>query len=130
MEITVKRLTTNRLYTEGSMIVNGMEFTSTLEDTPTMLPAGIYHVTLIRQAEGPRRICFNGNSGLTRGNVWKDARPDGSIVIGEPLIPGCVVRSRAAYDRLLERIEKCKTPITLYICNDQCRPDQPISHWL
>ena len=130
MEIIINRLTSNLLYTEGSMIVNGMNFTSTLEDTPSMLPAGIYDVTLQKQAKGPRQICFGDKSRLTHGNVWKDARPDGSIVIGEPLIPGCVVRSRAAYDRLFERIEKCKTPITLTICDGQCRQNQPISHWL
>lgn len=130
MKIILNRLTSNRLYTEGRMFVNGMNFTSTLEDTPTMLPAGIYDVTLCKQTKGPRQICFNGKSRLAHGNVWKDAKPEGSIVISEPLIPGCVVRSRAAYDRLFERIEKCKTPIALTICDGQCRQNQPISHWL
>jgi len=138
MEILVTRLLSNRLYTEGTLTVNGLPFSHTLESSASMLPPGVYSVVLRSQSSGPRKIVIHTvpelvaerSRSIISGNVYSDAHPPGHIIIGDPLIPGCVVRSRAAYARLLERIEKCKTPITLTISNSNCKPNLPISHWL
>jgi len=143
MRIDLYRKTSNRLYTSGELFVNRKRFTHAIEHTLTMLPIGEYQVKLKKVGKSHRILSLTptnlayrhptllkAHPSITKGNSWRDALNQHSIIIGEPLIPGCVQESPKYYELLFERIEKCRTPITLAIHDFDCREDQPISHWL
>jgi len=158
MRIELFRTTSNHLYTQGNLLVNGGQFSNTVEHTLSMLPIGEYKVKLkpvLSKVEGkvtksrrkmiiiPVAPLFTNHSTLNTnhstlntlhsiaaGNSWKDSLAHRSIVIGEPLIPGCVIKSPMYADLLFERMEKSKTPITLTIRDYDCRESYPDKYWL
>jgi len=117
MEIRLIRKSTNSLYTEGELIVNGMHYADTVEATDVMHDTGVYIVT--RQF---RRYIGHGNS-------WRESHKDGKILIGEQTIPGIVTSSRPLFDRLADRVKKSKRPIVLIISDYDCRTVKPSNHW-
>lgn len=56
MELKIKRTHSTRLYTEGSLYINDMRTTSTVEDTLSMLPAGLYRIRLTKGKKRRRVI--------------------------------------------------------------------------
>lgn len=145
MNITVKRQTSNRLYTEGRLLVNDLKITHTVESTADMLPAGEYQVRLIKDKVRRRVIgIFSLNSqpsalnpkytgwSIGIGHSWIGRRKQKVIAIGEVLIPGAVFKASETYERLFDRIEKCEDrhePIALFIDESQCIENKPIKHW-
>lgn len=147
MQIEIQRLTTNRLYTEGHIIVNGANFSHTIEHTFNMLPIGRYKIVLKKLSCSHRAIVIipqhasvtpdfvsiieQGNSWITAQNITlKQSLTMSPIIIGTPLTPGVVKCSTEAYNRLFERLKKCKTEITLTIRDNLCKPNSPSSHWV
>lgn len=143
MKITVKRLTINRLYTEGQLLINHTPTTHTVESTELMLPPGHYIVRLTKTKDRRRVIAILPTSLHPRrpstpttsigiGQSWIASRKHHVIAIGQPLIPGAVYKATEVYERLFDRIEKCearKELIHLTITEHGCRENHPISHW-
>lgn len=146
MNIELRRLKANHLYTEGQLIVNDLKTVPyTVEHTFTMLPIGQYLIRLTKDKKRRRVLGIysdaphKGGAGgglltyFEAGHSFLSAKDNRSIIIGELLIPGSVKKGREHYDRLFDRIEKCEQrdePITLTISDDQCEESQPIAHWL
>ena len=147
MQIEIHRLASNHLYTEGLITVNGANFSHTIEHTFNMLPIGRYKIELKKLNCSHRVIAIipqhasitpdfvsiieQGNSWITAQNITLKQRLTMSpILIGSPLIPGVIKHSANSYNRLFERLKKCKTEVTLTIRDTQCKPNVPSSHWL
>lgn len=147
MQIEIHRLTSNPLYTEGHITVNGADFCHTIEHTPIILQTGKYKVVLKKISSSHRGIviiplssddCVRHLSVLESGNSWITARNNAfrqsltmsPILIGTPLIPGAIKQSVSIYYRLFERLKKCKTDVTLTIHDNHCKPNTPSAHWV
>ena len=140
MEIILYRMRSNPLYTEGELFINGNRATFTVEPTDRMLPVGSYSVGFIKRSARKQQLVILGAkpAGQSRwtfdaGNSYLDARKRQAIVVGEPLIPGGVIRSPKEFARLVSRLTKCRdrgVSITLAISEARCRQTQPIRQWL
>lgn len=146
MQIEIHRTKTNRLYTEGHIIVNGADFCHTIEHTPSMLPTGKYKVVLKKISSSHRAIAIipqshkedvhlstieQGASWITANKIaLKQSLTMSPILIGTPLIPGVIKQSANSYNRLFERLKKCKTEVTLTIRDNRCKPNSPNPHWV
>lgn len=140
MQIELRRLKANQLYTEGQILINDLvTIPYAVEHTFTMLPIGEYHIRLTKDKKRRRVIGIypvkeKGLKGyFEAGHSYFSAKKHGTIIIGELLIPGSVKKGREHYDRLFDRIEKCEQrdePITLTITDDCCEESVPNPHWL
>lgn len=138
MILSLKRLKSNRLYTEGQLSINDMRTTLTVESTEVMLPAGQYVLQLVNKNERKRElVIFNDDDTKTGwrigiGNSWIGSKKDHTICIGQHLIPGALYQAAPVYERIIKRLEKCKDrkeSILLFIYDDTCTPSEPIRHW-
>lgn len=140
MNITIKRNTTNTLYTEGTLSINGEDQTRTIESTVHILPAGLYRLKLVSIHAHLRELTVHD---------WHTGQPIGirisptatshigcqrehAIAIGEELIPGVLYKATPMYERIIKRLEKCQQrgePILLVIDEDRCRHGRAIRHW-
>lgn len=139
MLIEIKRLKSNRLYTEGRLYINDMRNTLTVESSELMLPAGQYVLQLVNKNERKRELIIFKANGIKTGwrigigNSWIGSKNDHAICIGEYLIPGAVYKAAPIYERIIKRLEKCKDreeSIHLIIHDEDCTPSVPISYWL
>lgn len=151
MQIELRRLKANQLYTEGQILINDLvTIPYAVEHTFTMLPIGEYHIRLTKDKKRRRVIgiyptkvegksinhkpsSINLRGYFEAGHSYHSAKKHGTIIIGELLIPGSVKKGREHYDRLFDRIEKCEQrdePITLTITDDCCEESVPNTHWL
>lgn len=149
MQIEIRRLQANRHYTESAIYVNDKKHVPyAVEHTFTMLPIGEYMIKLLKGKSRRREIVIlpmEKVSVLDSSSIppkpytiipshsWVSAKSNNAIVIGEQLIPGAVQKGRDHYDRLFDRIEKCKDrgeAITLHITDDCCEESEPIKYWL
>lgn len=151
MEIKVKRLAMNGLYTEGVLVINDMRTTSTVEHTQSMLPVGTYSVRIVKRSARKQYIGIFRNEETTIshnpfrinvpntgwkigvGHSWISCKKDCLICIGERLIPGAMCKGGKEYERLIDRLTKCKErneSITLIVTESQCIENKPIRHWL
>ena len=140
MQIVIRRLKANHLYTEGVLMVNDQKtIPYSLEHTFTMLPIGEYKVRLIYDKKRHRVIGILPKTGtkplglLQIGTSYLSINPATSILVGEQLIPGSTQKGKEHYNRLYDRIEKCearKEPISLIITDAHCQESKVCSHWL
>lgn len=146
MEITRKRIETNRAYTAGILSVNGKTVAPyTLEYTQCMIPAGTYQVTIVSYPNmGHRRLAIVPEdydpedlhprviATIRSGNSYRNVMYTPHMVLGERLISGAVINSLKLYIRLFERIEKCVIRgerITLKVTDDGMRESRVARHW-
>lgn len=136
MEIKINRNHSTRLYTIGTLSINGKRTTLTVENTASMLLAGTYEVRLSTQRSRGRQIVIIAHPGMSKfyaGGSYITSRKHNAICIGEGLIPGALKKGENVYNRLFDRIEKAemrKEPITLVITDEGMTTGTPISHWL
>lgn len=139
MVIKIHRTTTTRLYTMGLLFIDGQQASHTVEDTLTMLEAGLYCVSLRKGKDGRRKIvilpdsttnirrykphCFapNGSHISSRKNL--------SVGIGEWIIPGALEKGAEVYDSIFKYLEKAKTPTLLVITDEEVESAEPVSVW-
>ena len=137
MQVTINRQEANRLYTEGTLLINGRITTHTVESTQEMLPAGHYILKIVKHSERKQSLyifCGKERTPWTIGIApsWKVSRKKSIIAIGEPLIPGIVYQATPVYERLIDRLSKCmerKETIHLHITQEKCNPSHVIKHW-
>ena len=124
MTITINRRTTNTLYTMGTLNVNGIPASYTLEATGSKLPVGTYIVRIIKKSERKQDICIipkaqgvepSPISQITTGHSWKSASKISAkehlyfstVLIGNVLTPGVMYKSDKDIERLTDRLMKC-----------------------
>ena len=138
MEVYINRQTTNELYTEGCIFINGEKQTHTVESTEHMLPVGKYLVKLVTKNAHKRELEIFTPEGRLVGwrigiaHSWIGSRKQRTVSIGQPLIPGVVYKATEIYERIVKRLEKCKARkeiINLIIDESHLVQNQPISHW-
>ena len=115
---------------DGQILIDGLRVCDCAENAHHCLPKGTYQIAIVhcRQyarkmpvvcanahslcSECPRKPSVGINTKLPRvcpmlkpGNgVYH--REDGSIIVGEYLVPGCLKHPKAAFDNLFDRIRK------------------------
>lgn len=138
MYISIYRKTTNSLYTEGKLLINGKLQSYTLEPTDIMLPEGEYQLLIKKQSPRKQTLSIMDTKGLPTS--WKlglahsflDAKKKMAIALGSPIIPGTLSNGSPVLERLTDRITKClerEEPIVLSISNMLCIRNLPSSHW-
>lgn len=146
MELKRNRSETNKAFTAGPVSCNGEVISSySLEHTPSMIPTGIYQVTLLNDPAHRRRLLaivaddYNPTelnpyvfATFVSRNSYRDVIGKANIVLGEKNIPGAVVLGHRVFERLFDRIEKCVARgerITLYITDHMMRQTEVPAHW-
>lgn len=146
MLIEIRRLKSNRYYTEGVMYINDMHNTLTVECTEHMLTAGHYTLKLHNKNAHKRELLIldtpsNMKHGAHLHTGWKigtaaswiGSKRKRTISIGQQLIPGALYKAAPIYERIIKRLEKCKERkeiIHLVINDEECSPTEPIRYWL
>lgn len=139
MYISIYRKSTNSLYTEGKLIINGKLETYTLEPSDVMLPEGEYQMQIVKLSPRKQTLSIMDSKGLP--TKWKiglahsflDAKKETVIAIGRPLIPGSVYQGSKHLERLTDRITKCigrGEPVVVNIYDTLCTPQRLSPHWL
>lgn len=138
MEVFIERQTTNDLYTEGRLFINGDLQTYTTESSEIMLPAGNYRLQLITKNAHKRELVVfkdrNEPTGWRLGiaHSWIGSKKTKTIAIGQYFYPGARYKATPDYERIIKRLEKCKARkevINLIIDGSHLVQNQPISHW-
>ena len=138
MEVFIERQTTNDLYTEGRLFINGDLQTYTTESSEIMLPAGKYRLQLITKNAHKRELVVfkdrNEPTGWRLGiaHSWIGSKKTKTIAIGQYFYPGARYKATPDYERIIKRLEKCKARkevINLIIDESHLVQNQPISHW-
>lgn len=128
MNITIKRTLTKPDYIVGQLLIDGERICDTLENPDSCLPAGSYPVTIVKCRFYSRKMPIVGECGdctkckrpeyvginttisqfcpmLKPGNGVHN-RLDGSILVGDCEVPGCILHPRTTFDALYQRIRK------------------------
>ena len=138
MEVFIERQTTNDLYTEGRLFINGDLQTYTTESSEIMLPAGNYRLQLITKNAHKRELVVfkdrNEPTGWRLGiaHSWIGSKKTKTIAIGQYFYPGARYKATPDYERIIKRLEKCKARkevINLIIDESHLVQNKPISHW-
>ena len=138
MEVFIERQTTNDLYTEGRLFINGDLQTYTTESSEIMLPAGNYRLQLItKNAHKRELVVFKDRyepTGWRLGiaHSWIGSKKTKTIAIGQYFYPGARYKATPDYERIIKRLEKCKARkevINLIIDGSHLVQNKPISHW-
>lgn len=145
MKIEIRRIRSNRFYTEGLMYINDMQSTLTIECTELMLPAGNYTLKLHNKNAHKRELIILGSpctmkhgahvpTGWQIGTAgsWIGSKQTHTICIGEKLIPGALYKAAPIFERIIKRLEKCKDrqeSMELVIIDFINKESQPIFHW-
>lgn len=139
--VKIIRNRTNSLYTEGILSINGEVQSLTIESTSEMLPAGLYRLQLITiHAHLRELIVHDWHTGCSIGirisptaTSYIGCQREKAIAIGEELIPGALYKAIPVYERIVKRLEKCqkrREHILLFIDEEHCRQSSPCRHWL
>lgn len=138
MEIIVYRKSRNELYAEGELWIGGRKQSCTVEATREMLPVGTYVVRIVKRSARRQSITVFEQNGKSTGWTfdvglsWKSSRKNRCICIGQSLIPGILYKCSKDYERIVDRLEKCRNrgeKMVLTISEQRCVVNMPIRHW-
>lgn len=130
MEILIKRISRNGVILDGALYVNGNKLCDTAENAQVSIPAGTYRVTTHYCKQLARTIpmisnirncgnCtpiedWNASSVLPKkcamlrfGNGMYGCY-DGSILIGERIVSGCMKHSEQMFEILMAQIKRAQ----------------------
>ncbi len=130
MKLTVIRGKPKNTSTIGKLYIDGVFECYTLEDVirpikitgKTAIDEGTYKV-IINMSNRFKKLMplllnvpnFEGVR-VHAGNTSEDT--EGCIIVGNSIGNNCLINSRVAYNKLFEKMQKAKTPITLEIKNE------------
>ena len=128
MNIIIKRHQKSPDYIVGHLLIDDEHICHTLENPSSCLPAGSYPVTIVKCRFYNRKMPIVGECGdcskckkpefvginttipqfcpmLKPGNGVHN-RLDGSILVGDCEVPGCILHPRTTFEALYQRIRK------------------------
>jgi len=128
MIIILKRLRKYQDYLDSQLFIEGLKVCDTVENANACVPSGTYSITLIKCKQYARKmICLNPNPPCDRcakldfvchntalpcycpmlkpGNGVCN-RLDGSIIVGQRVVPGFLIHPKTTFDSLYQRIRK------------------------
>ena len=103
---------------DGQLSIDGIRICDCAENAHTALPPGIYSITIVHCRQYARKMPLitpiSNQSSVINNRVCPMLKPgngvynrkDGSILVGEFLVPGCLKHSRFTFDNLYDRIRK------------------------
>lgn len=108
MNIELRRIRYRLETIDGQIWIEGEKVCDCAENAKHALPAGTYGVRLKKSKKYGRKmpsLIAYPESLIAIGNgVY--ALHDGSIIVGEYIVPGCLSHSRPAFEVLYQRIRK------------------------
>ena len=103
---------------DGQLSIDGIRICDCAENAHTALPPGTYSITIVHCRQYARKMPLitpiSNQSSVINNRVCPMLKPgngvynrkDGSILVGEYLVPGCLKHSRFTFDNLYDRIRK------------------------
>ena len=103
---------------DGQLSIDGIRICDCAENAHTALPPGTYSITIAHCRRYARKMPLirpiSNQSSVINNRVCPMLCPgngvynrkDGSILVGEYLVPGCLKHSRFTFDNLYDRIRK------------------------
>ena len=103
---------------DGQLSIDGIHICDCAENAHTALPPGTYSITIVHCRQYARKMPLitpiSNQSSVINNRVCPMLKPgngvyhreDGSILVGEYLVPGCLKHSRFTFDNLYDRIRK------------------------
>lgn len=103
---------------DGQLSIDGIRICDCAENAHTALPPGTYSITIVHCRQYARKMPLitpiSNQSSVINNRVCPMLKPgngvynrkDGSILVGEYLVPGCLKLSKTAFDNLYDRIRK------------------------
>ena len=103
---------------DGQLSIDGIRICDCAENAHTALPPGTYSITIVHCRQYARKMPLitpiSNQSSVINNRVCPMLCPgngvynrkDGSILVGEYLVPGCLKHSRFTFDNLYDRIRK------------------------
>ena len=118
MHILITRYRYKPATIDGQLSIDGIRICDCAENAHTALPPGIYSITIVHCRQYARKMPLitpiSNQSSVINNRVCPMLLPgngvynrkDGSILVGEYLVPGCLKHSRFTFDNLYDRIRK------------------------
>ena len=103
---------------DGQLSIDGIRICDCAENAHTALPPGTYSLTIVHCRQYARKMPLitpiSNQSSVINNRICPMLKPgngvynrkDGSILVGEYLVPGCLKHSRFTFDNLYDRIRK------------------------
>ena len=103
---------------DGQLSIDGIRICDCAENAHTALPPGTYSITIVHCRQYARKMPLitpiSNQSSVINNRICPMLKPgngvynrkDGSILVGEYLVPGCLKHSRFTFDNLYDRIRK------------------------
>ena len=118
MHILITRYRYKPATIDGQLSIDGIRICDCAENAHTALPPGTYSITIVHCRQYARKMPLitpiSNQSSVINNRVCPMLKPgngvyhreDGSIIVGEYLVPGCLKHSRFTFDNLYDRIRK------------------------
>ena len=118
MHILITRYRYKPATIDGQLSIDGIRICDCAENAHTALPPGTYSITIVHCRQYARKMPLitpiSNQSSVINNRVCPMLkygngvynREDGSILVGEYLVPGCLKHSRFTFDNLYDRIRK------------------------
>ena len=118
MHILITRYRYKPATIDGQLSIDGIRICDCAENAYTALPPGTYSITIVHCRQYARKMPLitpiSNQSSVINNRVCPMLKPgngvynrkDGSILVGEYLVPGCLKHSRFNFDNLYDRIRK------------------------
>lgn len=111
-EIIVRRTRQSRWGIDGCLSIGGNMFCHTVEHPEMHLPKGRYVVRILKSRQlnrlTPTLMAANGDMPIMMPANGAMAVRDGSIVVGNRLIEGVVVKTDEVFAKLVDRLDKAQ----------------------
>ena len=118
MNIKITRYRQKTETIDGQLSIDGIRICDCAENAHTALPPGTYSITIVHCRQYARKMPLitpiSNQSSVINNRICPMLCPgngvynreDGSIIVGEYLVPGCLKHSRFTFDNLYDRIRK------------------------
>ena len=118
MHILITRYRYKPATIDGQLSIDGIRICDCAENAHTALPPGTYSIAIVHCRQYARKMPLitpiSNQSSVINNRICPMLKPgngvyhreDGSILVGEYLVPGCLKHSRFTFDNLYDRIRK------------------------
>ena len=118
MHILITRYRYKPATIDGQLSIDGIRICDCAENAHTALPPGTYSIAIVPCRQYARKMPLitpiSNQSSVINNRICPMLKPgngvyhreDGSIFVGEYLVPGCLKHSRFTFDNLYDRIRK------------------------